>query len=293
MSYILEAIKQAESQRGKRKLHNIESNSKAGTTQADPWGKWLTIAIFLNIIIMIICMLWLLSNKSSDNQNYSNVNDDNALIILNESIESSEINSIQVDIIKNDTREFIQLNDKPEYALEEELSLDDTNTIVTDEDKFIEESKFVNTSINDKTIVSIQSKDNLQESDLPIQRLQVSAVKLEPLPQSLDESQYDVQDRKINENYIESKVPLEKINVVRNRNIPELAELPSSFQERIPKIRINAHIYNSDANLRKAHINGRLYHEGDLLNDEIYLEEITPTSIIFDTAGTLFRIQLH
>ena len=75
--------------------------------------------------------------------------------------------------------------------------------------------------------------------------------------------------------------------------VPDFAELPYSTQQKIPETRISVHIYNAEPDKRKVRINGQIYRQGEQVDDDLVIEEITPSSVVFDFSGTLFQRTLR
>jgi len=73
-------------------------------------------------------------------------------------------------------------------------------------------------------------------------------------------------------------------------DIPPRSELPVTIQQALPKIRIEAHIYDAMPSARMVIINGHMLREDQSLEDGLILEAITETGIILDYQGTRFRM---
>jgi general secretion pathway protein B len=69
----------------------------------------------------------------------------------------------------------------------------------------------------------------------------------------------------------------------------ELHELPYDIQQRIPVMQFSAHVYSSNPLQRSVVINGRFMEEGDYLESDLYLSEITTDGAIFDFQGQRFH----
>ena len=72
-------------------------------------------------------------------------------------------------------------------------------------------------------------------------------------------------------------------------SIVELDELPLNILQHIPAMEFSAHVYSSNPIQRSMVINGRFMEEGDRLNSDLYLAEITPDGAIFNYQGQLFH----
>ena len=74
--------------------------------------------------------------------------------------------------------------------------------------------------------------------------------------------------------------------------LPQLQELPASMQDRIPDMSFSSHMYSSQARFRSIIINGRRLKEGQFLNDEIQVREITEKGVILGLDETLFEVDV-
>lgn len=69
----------------------------------------------------------------------------------------------------------------------------------------------------------------------------------------------------------------------------DINELPADIRSHIPAMEFSAHVFSSNPQQRSVVINGRFMEEGEKLNDDFILKEITSTGVIMDFQGTLFR----
>lgn len=75
--------------------------------------------------------------------------------------------------------------------------------------------------------------------------------------------------------------------------ILSLNELPQSVREHLPAMSSVAHIYSHDPAARMVSIDGRVVREGQLLNQELKLEEIQPDGMIFSYKDYRFHVGLR
>lgn len=75
------------------------------------------------------------------------------------------------------------------------------------------------------------------------------------------------------------------------QGIPELTQLPQSVQTEIPPMSIQGHIYSNSATTRMVNINGSIFREGDMIEKNIRIENITENGVVFNYNGSLFRIR--
>lgn len=71
-------------------------------------------------------------------------------------------------------------------------------------------------------------------------------------------------------------------------NMPLYLDLPKELRDRIPRLTMSMHYHSSDPGRRLVRINDRLLHEGDWLNSELHVVEVTSTGAILDFQGKSF-----
>jgi general secretion pathway protein B len=75
----------------------------------------------------------------------------------------------------------------------------------------------------------------------------------------------------------------------REQRVMTMAELPAPIRDQIPKISISFHAYSAKPADRLVGINDRMLREGDSLEPEFRLEQITPDGMILNYKGTRLR----
>jgi len=71
--------------------------------------------------------------------------------------------------------------------------------------------------------------------------------------------------------------------------IADYNELPESFRQQLPVIKVTAHVYSSNPQQRSVVINNNFMEEGEYVLDGLVLYEITRTGVIFSYHDTLFH----
>lgn len=71
-----------------------------------------------------------------------------------------------------------------------------------------------------------------------------------------------------------------------------IEDLPTAVQLRLPAIDVTTHIYASDAELRMIKIDEVARYEGDILNTDFRLLEITETGIVLEFEGYAYSIDV-
>lgn len=74
--------------------------------------------------------------------------------------------------------------------------------------------------------------------------------------------------------------------------IPQLQELPSRIQQNIPDLSFSSHMYSSLPRFRSITINGRRLKEGQFLNENIGVQEITEKGVIMSYDGQFFEVDV-
>jgi general secretion pathway protein B len=70
-------------------------------------------------------------------------------------------------------------------------------------------------------------------------------------------------------------------------------DLPSGIQRQVRELGINAHVYSADSRARFIRAKGRSLREGDRLTDELQLQQITSDGIVFTYQGAPYWMRLN
>lgn len=76
--------------------------------------------------------------------------------------------------------------------------------------------------------------------------------------------------------------------IEQTTKVISLHDMPLNIRQHIPAMEFSAHIYSTTASRRSMMINGRFMEEGDLVADDLILNEITIDGAIFDFQGHRF-----
>ena len=82
---------------------------------------------------------------------------------------------------------------------------------------------------------------------------------------------------------------------VMNRKIsdtPTASQLPPSAQADVGKMKFAGHVYSEDTARRMIMINNKILREGDAIDTDFRLQEITGSGVILLYKSTPFRIDL-
>ena len=69
----------------------------------------------------------------------------------------------------------------------------------------------------------------------------------------------------------------------------DIMQLPDNIRRQIPQMEFSAHVYSSNPVQRSVVINNRFMEEGESMNHDFVLREITSTGVIMDFRGYLFH----
>lgn len=72
---------------------------------------------------------------------------------------------------------------------------------------------------------------------------------------------------------------------------PLLEQLPASFRDSLPELRIDALVFSETPSNRMVFIKGRKYREGDTVEGQARVEQIRRDGVILDHQGTQFMVQ--
>jgi general secretion pathway protein B len=72
--------------------------------------------------------------------------------------------------------------------------------------------------------------------------------------------------------------------------IPLLSAMPSEFQERLPPMEVNIHVFSPDPSQCILSINNRPYRQGDEITGGAVVEEIVPDGVVLYYDGQRFRL---
>ena len=278
MSYILEAIKKAESERGETRLY--ETNRLDTSPQVVKQIPWVAIAIFINAAILLI---WIGIQIYSNHAHEENITV-NALD--NTNLQNQVVNPAQSIVTME--------NDFQETPIEKNDSLDTMSSSkqITNDTAYIK-PRFVNEPIKNE----IPAVKPINVEKLATKDKKIVPAKVAPLPEREDVTSSISEELMVKEDTAGTELPAEvhidkEIPIVENTNVPHFNELPYPLQQRIPDISISVHIYNVVKNARKVRVNGRLLHQGDAVNDGLIIQEITTYGVIFNYEGELFKMPL-
>ncbi len=69
-----------------------------------------------------------------------------------------------------------------------------------------------------------------------------------------------------------------------------LRSMPMDFQQSLPELVVNIHVYAAEESSRILYINNRSYRRGDQVQDGIIVEEIVPDGVVLQFRGHRFKL---
>jgi len=74
--------------------------------------------------------------------------------------------------------------------------------------------------------------------------------------------------------------------------LPLVQDLPASVQKMLPPLKLAGHVYAKDATKRMVMVNNRICREGDLVENQLYLEQIVWEGVVLRYQDIRFRLNL-
>ncbi|WP_457576457.1 general secretion pathway protein GspB [Desulfomarina sp.] len=89
------------------------------------------------------------------------------------------------------------------------------------------------------------------------------------------------------------KKPRQKIPQINSQPLPDQPELPATAKDKFPQLHFAGHAYSTIPSKRMIIINNAILREGERINTQLRLVEITRRGIILERDGEKFRIELE
>ena len=78
----------------------------------------------------------------------------------------------------------------------------------------------------------------------------------------------------------------------KTEELPLVQDLPASVQKILPPLKLAGHVYAKDATKRMVMVNNRICREGDLVENQLYLEQIVWEGVVLRYKDIRFRLNL-
>jgi hypothetical protein len=308
MSYILEAIKKAESERGKPLLQTKPVQVNANDEKPARSISWLAVAVFLNAMILLAWIVTQqLNNANNDeqveqtqNEVITNIKQDqdglNSDASDNNQMLTQEIDASSVeDVIDNEDLDVPSLEKVPsEEVISTESKGDIPSFFSTPDDTSFESIPEISEPEITRHSEESETDQKNKQQIINIEPQNLPKAEVDPLPKVYQDTKPALLAITPSEEVEVIDVPVKiETPIIENPDAPEFGQLPYSLQKQIPKLQISVHIYNVQKDLRKVRVNGGLLLEGQQVEDDLIVLEITPRGVVFDYDGTIFKMNLR
>ena len=119
----------------------------------------------------------------------------------------------------------------------------------------------------------------LEDDGQPVIDEEKTAIRAEDVP------------RKIEQEVAPLKKPVVRELVSETaETLPFVQDLPSSVQQSLPQVKLVGHVYSKDPSKRMIIINNRICREGDLVEDQLRLEQILQDGVVLRYREIRFRM---
>ena len=261
MSYILDALRRSDQDRKKGDVPDLQSQPDAFVRPSSASFKSdrKNILLWLLLIVVALQLLWILPAP---------INTDNGEPSIPET-EASLDSPLPTDIVPMVPKEATQ---------QEQLSSDDLR---------LDELKDVQLDISpvDKAEVDIPRTPEAELSDdRSIDSQAPTTRQSEVVAESAQDSTQSAPQ--VSDSIPSTDSPASEADPYEG--IPHQRQLPYELQSSLPELSISVHIYSATPSSRLARINGKIYQEGDSINNDLRLEEITRDGLIMSIRNERF-----
>lgn len=274
MSYILDALKKSEQERGNGNIPSVQTvhtSSLNYRTNKSNWPYILIVAVILNLAAII----YFFQTKDSTNiatHTNTSTSSNNADQTL--SLSQKRANS---DLIKP-----IQQNLTP--VIDTSSSVDNTNrTTISDTQR---------QPLKQKKTVSSTSEVATQQAKAPELANQEQARQVQTWQE--ESSVENFTQPEATERHSASQIQTSS-NTRMQKNTSDVIDyhdLPDSIKSQLPAIIVSAHVYSDNPLQRSIVINDNFLEEGEHVLDDLILQEITKGGAILEYQGTVFSYEI-
>jgi general secretion pathway protein B len=277
MSYILDALKKSEQEREQGNIPHLQSIHSDTNTDQPKSYRWLVISIIAVVLLATTTLLWFnfsdrLIPESGDVQIAQSQASSEAII--------QQISKQKKDLppIENETPTKSAADTENSTSLEVEKAIGSTGKqqeTITEQAKPSSNVVFLEKEIADKDLYSEGPfvLPNKTPADPP-----------KPNPARTKQTAVDGVKKQGQD------VPVQSSRQPSKPSVSNIADLPQSIRNSIPDLSFSGHVYITVAERRSIIINGKKLREGDYVNADIKVDEITETGAVFDYQGSLFRL---
>jgi general secretion pathway protein B len=261
MSYILDALRRSDQDRKKGDVPDLQSQPDALVRQSSVPSKSdrKNVLLWLLPIVVALQLIWILPTFVNTH------NDAPSIAKIEASLDSLRPANVAPTI-------------PTEATQREQFSSDDLN---------LDELKDVQMDISpvDEAEVDVPQTT---VSELPVEQstdsLAATTRQSEVVAESANDSTQSAP--KLNESIPATDPPGSDADPYDG--IPHQRQLPYELQSALPELNISVHVYSATPSSRLVRINSTIYGEGDFINSELRLEEITRDGLIMSIRNELF-----
>jgi len=126
------------------------------------------------------------------------------------------------------------------------------------------------------------------ETGLMEENIQQPVIEEETVAQAMDDP------RKVEQEVVPPPQPVVEEEVVSEtaEALPLVQDLPSTVQQSLPQLKLAGHVYSKDPAKRMIMINNRICREGDLVENQLYLEQILWEGVVLRYQDIRFRMNI-
>ncbi len=264
MSYILDALKKSEQERGHGNVPGVQTIHSSGLLYRNEkkslWPYLLIIAVLLNLIVISV---YIYTQKTGTQQKKER---------------STTVAQIKSENKAEQTPIFSRLNTLQTKRSQPHLP----------QPKIIRTSnKSTHKLTNKEEALTVNQLISIRQSDIsPQQNRHTNRIKPDVRKKSRETK---LVAKNLNHKSLPAGKAITPPPIKAGPKIIEQADLPAEIKRELPTMVITAHVYSSDPKQRSMVINNQFLGEGDYIMDGLVLFKITPDGAIFDYKGLLFH----
>ncbi|WP_455206028.1 general secretion pathway protein GspB [Kaarinaea lacus] len=258
MSYILDALKKSEQERSRGTIPDIQSfNQAPGPSQSPQSSKWPYIVGIILLLNIAVVGFWAYQQYFTP-------------LSKNSSASGSEMVQSKPAAALNQNNNVVA--DVPKIAAAS--SPEKQPKSVAKSAKSIEQPTINDLSTTQEIAPQTQPKANVIFSDQPLK------VTAEELKNAKNTQQAGVQT-----------MP-ERLEIIEptDAKVYSISELPDEVKRALPAINFAGHVFSNNENQSSVMLNGQKMREGQLLNRDLVLEEITAEGVILRYQNYRFKL---
>jgi len=261
MSFILNALRKSEQERLSNHAETLEDKilPKHGSVQKNHPG-WLLILILILINVLLIAFFFL-----HFTQQEKEVTAEKSVTVAEQLKTPVHTEEGKALIVTEQAKTLTQKNE------EKTAQSQDTGLINTPQVSIAQQIKNQQQKVIYKPVVSLKTEKTIKPPKVK-----------------------QAQPSELTKSRVAQEIKIQKAELVVNNkenNLPYLSEMPYEFQLSVPHVNINVFVYTKHPEGRFIMVNMQKYRVGELINEEMQLQEIRPDSIVVKYQGKVFQIR--